>query len=136
MNYEEKYKEIVSSIKELIDCTDDNYVCTYFTKDDLVDLFGRYFPEIKMSKDEKMKKYIKIALISMGDNLKNFYSTHHVTEKEMLEWIDKKNEQNFWKPTEEQLAILEKLILMCEDEWSYTEDEGRKLLEQLKKLAS
>lgn len=39
-----------------------------------------------------------------------------------------------WKPTEEQLASLENLIMSCEDEWGGTEYKCRCLLEQLKEL--
>ena len=49
------------------------------------------FPELKESEDERMKKYIKLALISMGEELSCFYSTHHTSEKELINWLENQN---------------------------------------------
>ena len=43
--------------------------------------------------DERIKKNIKIALLSMDDNLKDFYYTHHTSKEECLDWLEKQGEQ-------------------------------------------
>ena len=56
MDYEKKYKEIVGDIKDFLDHIDENYLCTHMTKDDIRNLYSRYFPELELSENEKQKK--------------------------------------------------------------------------------
>ena len=62
------------------------------TSDKLKNELESAFPELKGSKDERMRKNIKIALMSMEDNLSDFYSTHHTSQKELLIWLEKQGE--------------------------------------------
>lgn len=47
------------------------------------------------SESDKIKKNIKIALMSMEDNLSVFYSTHHTSQKELLAWLEKQGEKKY-----------------------------------------
>ena len=65
MDYEKKYKEIVGDIKDFLDHIDENYLCTYMTKDDIRNLYSRYFPELEMSENEKHIKNLHALLKEM-----------------------------------------------------------------------
>ena len=47
------------------------------------------FPQLKETEDDRMRKNIKVALISMEDNLADFYSTHRTSQKELIAWLEK-----------------------------------------------
>lgn len=54
------------------------------------------------SESDKIRKNIKIALMSMEDNLSVFYSTHHTSQKELLDWLEKQGEQkSAWSEDDE-----------------------------------
>ena len=52
------------------------------------------FPELVESKDERIRKNIKIALMSVEEELADFYSTHHTSQEEFIDWLEKQGEQN------------------------------------------
>lgn len=45
--------------------------------------------ELAKIEDDRIRKNIKLALMSMKDNLSVFYSTHHTSQKELLAWLEK-----------------------------------------------
>ena len=44
--------------------------------------------ELEESRDDKMRRIIKLALISREDELRAFYSVHGVTRKECTDWLE------------------------------------------------
>ena len=50
------------------------------------------FSQFEMSKDEKVRKNIIIALKSQKDELKDFYMSHNTSESELVAWLEKQGE--------------------------------------------
>ena len=84
MTQEEKAKAYDEAIK-VANKYKDTHIMFPQIKDEI-------FPELKESGDERIRKNIKIALMSMEDNLVDFYSTHHTSQKELLSWLEKQGE--------------------------------------------
>ena len=47
---------------------------------------------VKKSEDERIKKIIRLALISSEDYLSAFYKTHNTTRKECTDWLEKQKD--------------------------------------------
>lgn len=56
MDYKEKYENAIRTIKNILDHTDENYICKHFTKPDIKSLFEQVFPELRENEDEKIRK--------------------------------------------------------------------------------
>ena len=67
------------------------------------------FPELCESEDEKIRKNIKVALMSVEEELADFYSTHHTSQEEFLAWLEKQGENSsnkipIWKHWKDGIA--------------------------------
>lgn len=79
MDYEKEYKNALERARQVHTTNvDENKKSTEYI-----------FPELVKSEDEKISKNIKIALLSMDDNLKDFYYTHHTSKEECIAWLEK-----------------------------------------------
>lgn len=56
--------------------------------------------------DERIKKNIKVALLSMDDNLKDFYYAHHTSKEECVTWLERQGKHAI-ACSEEQMDELE-----------------------------
>lgn len=52
------YDKALNTAREILDHTSENYLCTHFTKEDIKDMYIRFFPELKESEDERIRKEI------------------------------------------------------------------------------
>lgn len=91
------YDKALNTAREILDHTSKNYLCTYFTKEDIKDMYSRFFPELKEeSEDERIRKAIinEISLLekeSVVEQRKNVYQSWIV-------WLEKQGEQKFVVP--------------------------------------
>jgi hypothetical protein len=84
MNTEQKAKAYDEAIKR----------AKYYQKENGSAVISAIFPELKEeSEDDRIRKNIKIALISVEEELADFYSTHHTSQEEFLAWLEKQSEQ-------------------------------------------
>ena len=58
MDYEKRYKEIVAEIEEILDNTSEDYLCTHLTKDDIREMYARFFPELRQREEERMREWL------------------------------------------------------------------------------
>lgn len=79
MDYEKLYKEALGRANAAHKDEDRHLKAT----------LERIFPELKESEDERIRKNIKIALMSVEEELADFYSTHHTSQEEFLTWLEK-----------------------------------------------
>ena len=82
MTQEQKAKAYDEALKVLHKYDGANIMFSQSLKEEM-------FPELKESEDERIRRNIKIALMSMEENLTDFYSTHHTSQKELLAWLEK-----------------------------------------------
>ncbi len=74
------------------------------------------FPQLAEDYDERIRKNIKIALMSVEEELADFYYTHHTSQEELLTWLEKQGEpKSYWKPTKEQYEALDYAYNSCSD---------------------
>lgn len=96
MDYKEKYELTLKKAKGVYNSAKsdkENGVSDKVTEY-TIQLLETIFPELKESEDEIMRKNIKIALMSMEDNLSDFYSTHYTSQKELLAWLENQGKQD------------------------------------------
>ena len=79
-------------------------------------------------KEDKEQLDFCCAAIEMSDFSNVDYRTQAVS------WLESLRPQSHWKPSEEQIRVLEDMIEACEKQFSHREDGGRYLLKQLKEL--
>ena len=80
------------------------------------------------AEDEKIRKNIKIALMSMENELRDFYYTHLTSQKELIAWLEKQGKQpcnvspidNFTTEFEKQVSYL--IASSINKENNYTAD--------------
>ena len=85
MNYEQKYKDALEKIKELL-------------KDQEIALHAReklakVFPELKESEDERIREAIHIYLDWLDGRNKEYQPKGEYTIKDMIAWLEKQGEQ-------------------------------------------
>ena len=124
----ERYDEAIAHAKNLLktigDATLDNLV--------LKNEFEKMFPELKESEDERIRKAL-IYFIKQGE-LKGTIRTYlGVSEKIMLTWIEKQNNQSYWKPSDYQMSCLEDAITSYKKR-GFSADVLKSLYDDLKKL--
>ena len=83
MDYEKKYKEALSKAKELSDSNPSDEGVQKWIQDT--------FPELRESKDERMKKSLKRIIASFHDC--NFPTPEGFTRKELFDWLEKQGEK-------------------------------------------
>lgn len=87
MEYEKKYKEALKKAEGII-----KYYKERNRDEASIEDLETIFPELKESEDERIRKNIKLALMSMEEELADFYSTHHTSQEEFLAWLEKQGE--------------------------------------------
>ena len=88
MTTEEKaraYDKALNIAREILDHTSENYLCTHLTKEDIKDMYIRFFPELEESEDEKIRK----SLISYLHGLGEFDYPDKKTYNDWLKWVEK-----------------------------------------------
>ena len=118
MDYEEKLKTIINSNK------------TPFVD---IDTFLKYFPELKESDDEKIRKVL-IELVKCNER-SGYFMFNNITTSSMLAWLEKQGEQ---KPawSEEDEVMLKEALRMIERPGSIFKGEilTKKVADWLKSL--
>jgi hypothetical protein len=102
MNYEREYKDALERAKHEYQ--------THKSFNGFREMLIYIFPGLKEeSKNEKIRKNIKVALMSVGEELADFYCTHHTSQEELISWLDK---QGDYKPnwSEEDESIVESIL--------------------------
>ena len=84
-----RYDEALAKARNILDSTDDNYVCTYLTKEDIKGMYSRFFPELAESEDEKIRKSLIHYLHGLGE----FEYPDKKTYNNWLVWLEKQGEQ-------------------------------------------
>ena len=82
-----RYDEALEKARNILDSTDDNYVCTYLTKEDIKGMYSKFFPELAESEDEKIRK----SLISYLHGLGEFEYPNEKTYNNWLAWLEKQD---------------------------------------------
>lgn len=100
-DYKKKYNETLEKLKTMHDAWSKLDV-SYPAKDTVKDL-EYYFPELKESKDEKIRK----TIIREFEQCSEWYCDNGVTKDQIIAWLEK---QVVWKPTKEQLKLLKEAI--------------------------
>lgn len=102
MNYEREYKDALERAKHEYQ--------THKSFNGFREMLIYIFPGLKEeSKNEKIRKNIKVALMSVEEELADFYSTHHTSQEELISWLEKQGE---YKPnwSEEDESIVESIL--------------------------
>ena len=101
LSIEEKakaYDKALNIAKEILDHTSENYLCTHLTKEDVKDMYIRFFPELKESEDERIKKEII-------DVIQHTFSETSRGKKKWIAWLEKQGKSSdqihYW--TEEEI---------------------------------
>lgn len=81
-----RYDEALEKARDILDSTDDNYVCTYLTKEDIKRMYSRFFPELREVDDEEIRK----TLISYFNTLGGDYFGE-LKLVDILAWFKKQN---------------------------------------------
>ena len=130
----EAYDEALKIARNILDSTDDNYVCTYLTKEDIKEMYSRFFPQLKEeeSEDEKIKK-----------SLIDYFSDFHLQTfagldpKKVLAWIKKQGSDELaWNEEDNRIrkAIIDNIQAICEEGYFVGNISSDKLIDWLKSL--
>ena len=86
------YDKALNTAREILAHTSENYLCTHLTKEDIKEMYSRFFPELAESEDDRIRKAIHIYLDWL-DGRKDCQPKGDYTIKDMLAWLEKQGEQ-------------------------------------------
>ena len=106
MTIEEKakaYDKALNIAKEILDHTSENYLCTHLTKEDVKDMYIRFFPELKESEDERIRKELTKHL---KEGVEGYMPAGDSSDyRRWLDWLEKQGKSSdqihYW--TEEEI---------------------------------
>ena len=106
MTIEEKakaYDKALNIAKEILDHTSENYLCTHLTKEDVKDMYIRFFPELKESEDERIRKELTKHL---KEGVEGYMPAGDSSDyRRWLDWLEKQDKSSdqihYW--TEEEI---------------------------------
>lgn len=93
LSVEEKakcYDEALRKAKEVLDDTNDDYVCTYLTKNDIKEMYANLLPELKESDDEMIRtKLLNLLkeLLELGGVVQDTWSMNDC--EQFIAWLEK-----------------------------------------------
>ena len=99
MTQEEKakaYDKALNIAREILDHTSENYLCTHLTKEDIKDMYIRFFPELQESEDEKVRKWLIGYFHQYKEDGMEKYANGLKVES-IIAWLEKQGEKD--KPT-------------------------------------
>ena len=109
------YDKALNTAREILAHTSENYLCTHLTKEDIKEMYSRFFPELAESEDDRIRKAIHIYLDWL-DGRRDYQPKGDYTIKDMIAWIEKQKEfvsadfDDVWETAdcEELIATLDK----------------------------
>ena len=78
------YDKALNTAREILAHTSENYLCTHLTKEDIKEMYSRFFPELKESEDERIRTAI-IHFISHTPTVPKGI----IGKETMLAWLEK-----------------------------------------------